>query len=268
MYDPESSEDVILDIPVVIKATGTDENRTIEVEASCEKEDSEGDIILQKALLDSAGSFIASGHFDIDHKSEHVVAHKLGITNPEYYIVGYPGEVIDMGEGRTGVRGTILRNSNGEFDPRKYLYDYFWASLRTNPPVRWRASVFGKAVKVQHDKSKAAKDIITELEWKSLAFTRKPINDHLTGYAKIITAKSFVTDFIKSGMNSEVFNREIFTRDALTVYAHNLMSSGSDCSVWRIREDLITKYDLCFNDGDILALAVQCLISWWTPPDG
>src|ERR1700743_2718026 len=104
---------VIVDFPILIKAATTAEGRRmIEVEASSEECDSEGDVILQKALLGSAKSFVRTGH--IDHISE--MGERMGIPNPESYIIGHPTEVKDIGGGRTSVVAEIMRSKDGKMD--------------------------------------------------------------------------------------------------------------------------------------------------------
>src|SRR5690242_6874067 len=104
MYD-DGPEALCIDIPVLIKAKTDGDRRLVEVEASNEAVDSEGDIIKQSALLGGASAFVATGHLDIDHYSE--IGERLGIANPTDYIVGVPVEVKDLGKGRTGVLGEL-----------------------------------------------------------------------------------------------------------------------------------------------------------------
>ena len=65
-----SSEALIAEFPVLIKASIVKGQRTIDLEASATVKDAEGDVILQKALLDDKDHFIHEGHLDIDHYSE------------------------------------------------------------------------------------------------------------------------------------------------------------------------------------------------------
>jgi hypothetical protein len=191
MYD-DGPEAICIDIPVLIKAYSEGDRRLVEVEASNEAEDSEGDIIKQVALLDSAPSFIATGHLDIDHYSE--IGERLGIANPADYIVGVPIEVKDFGKGRTGVRGELHKAGRPKADE-------LWSSLKADPPVRWRASIYGfpKAGMVEDcrvskggESGSARRFIVKGLHWRSLAFTRNPINDSITGAAHVVTAKSMI----------------------------------------------------------------------------
>ncbi len=209
-YEPEMKgfwdDPIIFEMPCIIKAREDGGRRLIQVEASCQRVDLEGDVIMQKALLNSAESFIRSGHLDIDHKSEPAIAKRYGITNPEHYIVGRPTEVLDGGEGRTFVRGELSRSHDGSFDPEHRLYDMVWDSLRRTPPVTWFASIFGypekgltKNCQNGNCEMGARRFLIEGMNWKSLALTRNPVNNALRGEAKIITMKAWM-EHIEKGL--------------------------------------------------------------------
>lgn len=181
-------------IPVIIKAHSEGERRLVSLEASNESVDSEGDVILQSALLNSAESFIKSGHLDIDHISE--LGSRLGVKNPTDYIVGVPIEVKDLGGGRTGVVGELHKGGTG-----REKADELWSSLKAEPPVRWSASIYGFPLPGQVEDcrvskstsgAKATRFFVKGLDWRSLAFTRNPVNKAITGAACIVTAKSMI----------------------------------------------------------------------------
>lgn len=189
--------------PVVIKAKEEGGKRTVEVQASDQSVDSEGDVVLQNALLASADSFVKSGHLDIDHLSE--IGARVGIPDPTSYIVGRPVEVKDLGGKKTGVVGEIMRSKEGIFDTAKNRFDAFWKSLQSDPPVQWSASIYGYPTEVDDCTSKscpsgATRYVIKALDWRSLAFTRNPINRSLTGYAKVVTAKAMIDEIKKEGL--------------------------------------------------------------------
>lgn len=202
-------EPLVMEIPAVIKAAEIGGKRIIEVQASSMDVDSEGDVIDQKALLDSAAEFVKTGHLDIDHISE--LGARYGIPNPESFIIGRPTEVKDLGKGRTSVVGEIRRSKDGTHNPMVNKYDAFWDSLQTNPPTVWRASVYGfpKQGEVM-DCSQTKCDVpaqryyIKGMSWRSLALTRNPVNESLTGYAKIVTAKSWMGKIIKDGQYPQI----------------------------------------------------------------
>jgi hypothetical protein len=191
----------IVPLRAVVKARQEGAERLVEVEASVAEEDSEGDLITQKALIDSAPSFLATGHLDIDHYSELGIV--LGIPDPMSWIVGRPVEVVDGGGGRTMVRGIIKTHPQGS-NPDRNKFDAFWESLICQPPVLWRASVFGimGADTVDCRKEPVAggpsRFLVQSFDWKSLAFTRNPVNQGIKGYAHIVSAKSHVEGLLKS----------------------------------------------------------------------
>jgi hypothetical protein len=200
------AEAYIIPLDVVVKAVKDDGSgrRMVEVEASSEDVDDQGDIVLQSALLNSAASFIKSGHLDLDHYSE--IGHRIGILDPSSYIVGRPTEVKDIGGKRTSVVGEIMRARDGKFDSDGNKYDGFWKTLQSDPPVHWSASIYGFPSDIQDCTEKACSNgatryVVKAIDWRSLAFTRKPVNKSLKGYAKIVTAKSYGDEIRKDMMN-------------------------------------------------------------------
>jgi len=194
---------IVARFPVLIKALTPDSSgrRIVEVEASTETIDVDGDVILQKALLDSGGSFVANGHLDIDHLSEFGM--RMGIPDPSSYIIGRPLEVKSMDGARTFVKGEISRSRDGSFDPKNYRYDEFWGSLQGDPPVVWYSSIYGFPTDLEDCqsgfcKSGATRYLIKGIDWKSLAFTRTPKNTGLTSPTRIVSAKSYLMEIAKA----------------------------------------------------------------------
>lgn len=196
---------VVMLLPALVKARHDSSGRRIvEVEASTEEVDADGDVVLQSALLASADSFVRNGHLDIDHYSE--FGHRIGIPDPLSWIVGRPLEVKALAGRRTSVVGEISRSLDGVDDPRRNRFDELWASLRRDPPVRWFSSIFGYPDDFADcsaggacDGTGATRYVIRSIDWRSLAFTRTPKNTALTGAARIVTAKAFVA-MAKAGM--------------------------------------------------------------------
>lgn len=185
----------------IVKSRPDATRRLIEIEASSEQRDLEGDVILQEALLNSADSFIKNGHTDVDHLSE--IGARYGIANPSSYIIGHPLEVTDLGNQRTGVVIEIMQSNDGSTDIQKNKYDEFWDSLQKN--TRWMASVFGYPIHGLIDDCSevacshgATRYLIKGLDWRSIAVTKNPMNQTLTGNAKIITAKAQIEHLQKS----------------------------------------------------------------------
>jgi hypothetical protein len=183
---------VIIDIPAVIKSSTLNGKRVLEVEASSEAVDSEGDKILQEGLLASAQGFLMRGHIDIDHISE--LGHRYGIRDTAQWVVGKPIDVKDIGGGRTAV---VCELNDMPQATR------VWESLKANPPAVWKASVYGFPTSYVDCRSNTcASDVkrllITGFDWRSLALTQNPVNKSLTGYARIVSAKAWFEPIAKA----------------------------------------------------------------------
>lgn len=199
---------IVFDFPVLIKSKVLEGRRIVTCEASNESVDSEGDAIMQSALMDSSASFIKTGHIDIDHLSE--IGDQIGIKNPTTFIIGIPQSVEDLGEGRTGVTFEVFKSKDGSHDPSKNKYDEFWESLQTDPPTRWRASIYGfpkddgiVECSKESCSSGATRYLVTKIDWRSLAMTRNPVNTSIKHTAKIVSVKSY-TDSYKNSLTGSV----------------------------------------------------------------
>lgn len=196
---------VIIEIPMLIKASVSDGRRIVELEASNEGVDLEGDKIAQSALMKSRDSFLRSGHLDIEHYSE--IGDRLDppIPNPASYIVGRPIDVVDLGNGRTGVVGEIAKSADGSYRPDLYKYDMLWESLNRNPPVKWLASIYGYPIPEEvidcsatTCNNGAKRYYVTGIDWRSLAFCKNPMNNHIVGAARVVSQKSFTDTIVKA----------------------------------------------------------------------
>ena len=188
-----SNAALCIQLPVLVKARSQDGHRILEVESSNECVDLEGDVILQSALLGSADHFLSKGHIDVDHVSE--IGGRYGITNLSEWIVGKPIEVKDLGGGRTSTVLELVQSG-----PGLAKADEIWAGLQRDPPVPWRASIYGfprgdgffdARVEKCAEAPTAKRYVVKSMEWRSLALTMRPVNDAITGSASIVTAKAF-----------------------------------------------------------------------------
>lgn len=202
--DLDLNRAIVMRIPTLIKARPPERGgrRIVEVEASTEEIDADGDCVLQKALLNASSEFVAGGHLDIDHYSE--IGYQIGIANPMAYVVGSPLEVIALAGGRTSVIGEIRKSPDGITDIRRHQFDMFWDSIQRDPPVQWFSSIFGYPTDWEDCESgicigtDATRYVIKALNWSSLAFTRTPKNTALKGSARIVMAKSLIADLAKA----------------------------------------------------------------------
>ena len=195
---------VVMRVPMIAKARPmtADGRRIIEVAASSETVDFDGDLVLQKALIDSAPGFLASGHLDLDHKSEFGMW--MGIADPASYIVGRPLDVNVLPGGHTAVIGEISKSRDGSVNPAVNRYDELWLSLQAVPEVKWYSSIYGFPTDIDDCSDGSCtvpgvtRFVIKALDWRSLALTRTPKNEGLIGAARIVTAKAYMVELAKS----------------------------------------------------------------------
>ena len=202
MPEPDIFDEAfVISFPTIIKADVSSHRRLISFECSNENCDSEGDVISQSALLNAAPGFIARGILDIDHISE--IGSRLGIHSPSDWIVGSPLEVMDGGKGKTIVKGELHQSRPGTISKA----DNVWNGIIANPPVKWRASIYGinvgpdsfidTRVKKCPEFPKAKRFVVKALNWRSTALTQNPINNEITGYATVVTMKAHI-DYLNS----------------------------------------------------------------------
>lgn len=214
----------VVSIPAFIKAQQTpDGRRKISFEASNELPDLEGDVILQQALLGSVDQFL-HGHIDLDHLSEIGDRHGL---NPAEYIIGKPTNVFDMGDGRTGVEGELVTGN-----PHA---DTIWEELNRTPPAPWRASIFGYPIEgglidVRINKSVnprgATRFLVMNLAWKSIALTKSPVNNSITGNARIIKSTVFAKAYNDYVTKQYGFPSTVPTLQTHAAFDDNIQSLG------------------------------------------
>jgi len=263
-----NSEAFLVEMPCVVKSVTNDLNakeRIVSVEASCESMDSEGDIILQKALLDSASEFVANGDLDIDHISK--IGHRYGISHPESYIIGRPLSVRNIGDGRTEVTGQIF--SSDSFNPSINKFDEFWKALITEPQKTWRASIYGFPTDMEKGVGGAQRFFIRGMKWTSLAFTRHPVNKAIKGCTRIVTAKSRGIELAKGGFVSSL-GETIVQKDLPSIdviYKSYLSHRIEKCeclknhrTLYHIRSHMLKCEGFSDVQADVAAHAVMYLI--------
>lgn len=159
----------------LLKATPKVENgrRFLYIEASNEKVDQQGEVVLMSALKDSADYFKQFGNLDIDHYT--IIGPKLGIPDYLKYEIGRPVDV-RFERGRTFVKGEIFSGDG----PMAEKANQFWASLvDLKPAQRWYPSVGGKVTgkEVQVDKATLMRRaMVTAVRWYNIGFSKTPVN--------------------------------------------------------------------------------------------
>jgi hypothetical protein len=165
---------------VLLKATPHEEGglRYVYVEASKETRDQQGEVVLTKALQDSADVFRKFGVVDLDHKSMPAVARKYDIDHPEEWIIGQPVEV-NFRNGTTFVKAQLRQGDT----PLATRANRVWEGLtQVISPDRYYASVGGAVLErtaridpATHDKVQ----VITKTRWDNLALSLQPVHPDL-----------------------------------------------------------------------------------------
>jgi hypothetical protein len=183
-----------LSIDCMLKATPAQEGteRFVYIEASSEGRDQQNEIVLAKALEDSADHFLKFGNVDIDHKSMALIAAAYGIEDPEAWEIGVPVETRADGLS-TFVKARLYSGDT----PLAARANMVWDSMtKLNPPKRWYASVGGKplAKSVRIDPQTGDKvGVVSKVRWTNLALTAQPVNQHVSGVSTMpfgVLAKS------------------------------------------------------------------------------
>lgn len=164
-----------LSIGSMLKATPRQEGtrRFIHFEASNEALDQQNEVVMQKALRDSADYFLRYGNIDIDHFT--MVGAKVGIPDYTTYEIGRPVDVKFDGS-RTMVKAEIYSGTG----PAAMHANQFWSSLtEINPPARWYPSVGGsimeKAIEIDPS-TKMRKALIKKVRWSNIGVSKTPVN--------------------------------------------------------------------------------------------
>ncbi|MCE3605750.1 hypothetical protein LXA47_19380 [Massilia sp. P8910] len=163
---------------MMLKATPQTEggHRFIYIEASNEMKDQQNEIVLAKALADSADYYLKFGNLDIDHYTQ--IGAKRGIPNYESFEIGRP-VAVRIENDATFVKGEIFAGEG----PAAERANQFWSSITDiSPPQRWYPSVggavTGKGVAVD-DLTKSKVGVITAVRWTNIGFSKTPVNANL-----------------------------------------------------------------------------------------
>ena len=187
-----------LSIESMLKATPAQEggHRFIYLEASNEARDQQNDVVLAKALEESAEHYMKFGNIDIDHKSMPSVAKMLQINDPEMWEIGTPESVRIDGKS-TFVKARLFSGDT----PLAARANMVWDSMtKLNPPKRWYPSVGGKVLgrDAKIDPKTGDKiGVVSRVRWTNVALSAQPVNQHIGAVRTIpfgVLAKSWSVD--------------------------------------------------------------------------
>lgn len=158
----------------LLKATPRYENgeRVLYIEASNEKLDQQGEVVVMQALKESADYFLKFGNLDLDHYT--IIGARLGIPDYLSYEIGRPVDC-RFERGRTFVKGRIFQGDG----PMAKRANDFWSSLvDLNPPQRWYPSVGGKCGprEIEVGKDGTRRSIVRSVRWYNIGFSKTPVN--------------------------------------------------------------------------------------------
>lgn len=163
----------------LLKATPATEgsDRFVYIEASNEIRDQQGEVVLAKALAESADYYLKFGNLDIDHYTQ--IGAKRGIPNYESFEIGRP-VAVRIEDGTTFVKGQIFSGAG----PAAERANMFWSTLTDiSPPQRWYPSVgggvAGKELAID-PLTKARYTVISKVRWTNIGFSKTPVNDNLS----------------------------------------------------------------------------------------
>jgi hypothetical protein len=147
--------------------------RTLFFEASNEDLDHQNEIILQRALADSADYYLRHGNVDLSHWS--LLGPRAGIANPLAYEIGRPLEVHVDGT-RTFVKAVLYRGDSAQARNANLVWD---SLTRQFPPATYFPSVGGSVLEksVKLDPATGGKvAVVTKVRWSNVALDRCPVN--------------------------------------------------------------------------------------------
>lgn len=162
-------------ITTMLKAHVAEENghRFVYVEASNEALDAQNEVVMCKALEESADYFKRYGNLDLDHYTQ--IGARSGVPDYELYEIGRPVDVRIDGR-KTFVKGQIYEGEG----PVAAKANYFWQSLtQLRPPKRWYpsvgGSVLGKSIEID-PQTKTKRAFVNRVRWTNLGFSLTPVN--------------------------------------------------------------------------------------------
>lgn len=219
---------------MMLKATPATEgdDRIIYVEASKESKDIEGEIVLAKALKDSADYFLKFGVLDLDHKSMPSVAQKMGLIAEEWAI-GQPLDVKFSGD-TTIVKAKLYSGDTSLAVKANNVWD---GLTKLNPPARYYASVGGQVLgrEIRLDPQTGDRiPVITKTRWNNLALSSTPVHDGLD-----------VASAAPMGVFAKSLNGYIFAKALEASYATDatVMTGGAALSMQSIDTGMHSYFD-------------------------
>lgn len=240
-YDDQLLADTpdFISVDMMLKAMPSEEdgNRFLYFEASNEDVDHQNEVILQKALSNSADYYLRHGNIDISHFT--LLGPKAGIPDYMEYEVGKPVEVRVDGK-CTFVKAQLYQGES----PMAKKANMVWDSLmRQSPPATWFASVGGavlsKSVKI--DPTTNDKVVVVDaVRWNNTALDRCPVNktvSHVSAAPLGVFAKS-LNGFVITKAIEASYSTDVSTLTGGGALGMQSLDSGAPHSYFEFRDRL------------------------------
>ncbi|HKT53427.1 MAG TPA: hypothetical protein VJP88_03185 [Caulobacteraceae bacterium] len=180
-----------------MKATPSTEGarRYLYLEASNEGRDQQAEVVMAKALAESAKFYERYGNVDIDHYTQ--IGAKLGIPDYLTYEIGRPIAVRQR-DGVTFVKCELYSGiGDNVTSPMLEKANMVWDSVaKMRPAQRWYPSVGGavlhKSLGVNANGERTV--LIDRVRWQNIGLSKTPVNQHVPECAVIpmeVFAKSW-----------------------------------------------------------------------------
>ena len=158
----------------MFKATPSEEGgeRFVYLEASNEAMDQQSEIVLAKALEESADYYLKYGNLDLDHFTQ--LGPKAGIRDYHLYEIGRPVDV------RVGKRDAFVKAQlfAGESEVARCA-NQVWESLTAiSPPQRWYPSVGGAVLERAQviGPGGDSHTVVKKVRWTNIGLSKTPVN--------------------------------------------------------------------------------------------
>ena len=173
MFETEAPDYLIL--ADLLKATPAEEGgqRFVYLEASNEALDQQGEVVLARALKESADYYLRYGNVDLEHYTQ--LGAKAGIKDYHLYEIGRPVEV-RVNEPRTFVKAQLFQGEGAVAEKANHV----WESLTSvSPPQRWYPSVGGAVLEKGAEidpETRAKKAVVRRVRWTNVGLSKTPVN--------------------------------------------------------------------------------------------
>lgn len=147
-------------------------HRYLYIEASNEAVDYQGEIVLARALAESADYYLRYGNVDLDHVT--VVGPKRGPANYPLYEIGRPVDVKARAD-KTMVKAELFRGDTPAAENANLVWD---SVTKLHPPQRWYPSVGGAVLAKSQEVGKdgAKRTVVSRVRWVNIGLSKTPVN--------------------------------------------------------------------------------------------